>query len=42
LLQVCSRWVSPQLHDDHLTLLLVLTVAFVSAAGLRPPVWSQP
>jgi K+-sensing histidine kinase KdpD len=26
----------PQLHDDHVTLLLVLTVAFVSAAGLRP------
>jgi hypothetical protein len=26
----------PLLHENHVTLVLVLTVAFISAAGLRP------
>ena len=29
----CRR---PQLHENHVTLILVLTVAVVSATGLRP------
>ena len=33
---VCLRLARPQLHENHVTLILVLTVAVVSAAGLRP------